>query len=94
MKALVFALALAPGFVQADFPANQYICHAVSAYAGPGLVWIQSDTLEEAQSVAADAEIVTLDLTYSKSTDVVQCVLSSESLSDLAMETFRQRVPR
>ena len=46
------------------------------------------------QSVAADAEIVTLDLTYSKSTDVLECVLSSESLSDLAMETFRKRVPR
>ena len=29
-----------------------------------------------------------------KATDVVQCVLSSESLSDLAMETFRKRVPR
>lgn len=44
--------------------------------------------------MASDAEIVTLDLTYSKATDVVQCVLSSESLSDLAMETFRKRVPR
>ena len=94
MKALLLSLAVAPFFVQASFPANQYICHALSAYAGPGLVWIQSDTLAQAQSVASDAEIVTLDLTYSKAKEVVQCVLSSEPLSDLAMETFRKRVPR
>lgn len=94
MKALLLSLTIAPLFAQANFPANQYICHAISAYAGPGLVWIQSDTLEEAQAVAADAEIVTLDLTYSKATEVLQCVLSSEPLSDLAMETFRKRVPR
>jgi hypothetical protein len=94
VKAIRLLLAIAPGFAQANFPANQYICHAVSAYAGPGLVWIQSDSLEEAQTVAVDAEIVTLNLTYSKASDVVQCVLSSESLSDLSMETFRKRVPR
>ena len=94
MKTLLLSLTIAPLFAQANFPANQYICHAVSTYAGPGLVWIQSDTLEEARTVAVDAEIVTLDLTYSKATSVVECVLSSESLSDLAMEAFRKRVPR
>ena len=79
-------------FAQASFRQTNTLQR--QCYAGPGLVWIQSDTLAQAQSVASDAEIVTLDLTYSKATEVVQCVLSSESLSDLAMETFRKRVPR
>lgn len=94
MKVLFLSLAALPLLAQAEFPANEYICHSVSAYAGPGLVWIQSDTQEQAESVAANAEIITLDLTYSQAVERVECVPTSESLSDLTMETFRKRVPR
>ena len=79
----------------AALPAGEYACQVTAEGGRIGLVLVQADSRERAESAAGRAEALTYDGIRSQAVEVIQCIdrRSEERFRDYQFQAFYEDVP-